>query len=388
MDPANFTLTPGPEGRIFVWFNYDPALVAAIKTIPGKRYHPDRRCWSVPAEMAETARAALSSAQTAAEAPGLPPDAPVLKRLTHVLRTRHLSPMTEKVYVHWAQRFIEKHGDPAKADETTVGEFLTSLALADVTASTQNQALNALMFLFKNVLGKELGAINGVVRAKRPARLPVVLSEDEVRRVLAQLDGTPKLMAMILYGAGLRVLECCRLRVKDIDFAQNQIVVRSGKGDKDRYTMLPSALRRPLELQLQRVKDLHQADLAKGLGTVLLPHALAKKYPNAGKEWGWQWLFPATAHYTDTTTGQQRRHHLHETVLQRAFKEARIKAGIAKPAGCHALRHSFATHLLQAGYDIRTVQELLGHSDVSTTMIYTHVLNRGGRGVRSPMDRL
>ena len=238
------------------------------------------------------------------------------------------------------------------------------------------------------ILGKEIGYVNGVVRAKKPRRLPVVLTPEEVTCVLSGLSGTPWLMAMLLYGAGLRLLECCRLRVQDIDFSQNQIVVRAGKGDKDRYTTLPAAVKEALFRHLQVVKRQHQDDLRNGLGCVALPNALERKYPNAGKEWAWHWVFPATSHYTDRITGERRRHHLHESVLQRAFKAARLKAGISKPASCHTLRHSFATHLLEDGYDIRTVQELLGHRDVSTTMIYTHVLNRGGRGIHSPADRL
>ncbi len=257
-----------------------------------------------------------------------------------------------------------------------------------MSTSTQNQALSALLFFFQHALGRKLTLIEGVVRAKRTERLPVVLSREEVRLVLSHICGVPRLMAMLLYGSGLRLMECCRLRINDLDWAQNQLVVRSGKGGKDRYTTLPSGLSEPLHRHLAVVEATYQEDLKQGLGRVELPDALSRKYPNADKEWGWQWVFPASSHYTDRETGMRRRHHLHESVLQKAFRDARLKAQIAKPAGCHTLRHSFATHLMEDGYDIRTVQELLGHSDVSTTMIYTHVFNRGGRGVLSPSDRL
>ena len=322
------------------------------------------------------------------------PSAPkprLLDQVRQAIRTRHYSYRTEKAYVHWIKRFIFYHNKrhPAEMGEAEIAAFLSSLASeSHVSASTQNQALNALLFLYHEVLEKKIGLIEGVVRAKRPRRLPVVLTKEEVKKVLDCLSGTTWLMAMILYGAGLRLMECCRLRVKDIDFSRNQIVVRAGKGDKDRYTMLPAAIKEPLLRHLQAVKRQHEEDLRMGLGRVALPNALERKYPNAGREWGWQWVFPATSHYTDAVTAEKRRHHLHESVLQRAFKEARLKAGIFKPAGCHTLRHSFATHLLEGGYDIRTVQELLGHQDLSTTMVYTHVLNRGGKGVLSPADSL
>jgi integron integrase len=268
-------------------------------------------------------------------------------------------------------------------------QYLSSLAVeGNVAASTQNQALSALLFLYREVLDQDVPWLNDVVRTKRPARLPVVLTRDEVRAVLRQLRGTPRLMAILLYGSGLRLLECARLRVKDVDFGRHQIIVRAGKGDKDRVTTLPTIISADLARHLDIVKKQHDLDLRHGAGWVELPWALARKYPNAGREWAWQWVFPATRLYVDRETGQRRRHHLHESVVQRAVKDAVRHAGIPKRATCHTLRHSFATHLLEDDRDIRTVQELLGHRDVSTTMIYTHVLNRGPAGVRSPADRM
>jgi integron integrase len=248
-----------------------------------------------------------------------------------------------------------------------------------VSASTQNQALNAILFLYRDVLRKEIGYVDGVVRAKRPHRLPVVLTRQEVKSILDALDHSDWLMVMLLYGAGLRLMECLQLRVKDLDFTNNQIVVRAGKGDKDRHTMLPTAVKEPLARHLEIVREQHRRDLERGLGRVALPNALERKYVNAGKEWGWQWVFPATSHYTDPATGEQRRYHLHESALQKAVKQAVRRGGLSKTATPHTFRHSFATHLLEDGYDIRTVQELLGHRDGSTTMIYTHVLNRAGK---------
>jgi len=323
--------------------------------------------------------------------PPAPQQPRLLDRVRAALRARHYSRRTEKAYVHWIKRYIFFHGKrhPAEMGAAEVTAFLTALAVRDrVAASTQNQALNALLFLYREILGVELPWLDGLVRAKRPQHLPTVLTREEVRTVLEQLDRAPRLMALLLYGAGLRLLECCRLRIKDVDFATNQITIRDGKGSKDRVTMLPSAVKIDLARHVERARALHQRDLAAGAGWVELPWALGRKYPNAGREWAWQWVFPATRLYVDPSTGQRRRHHLHESVVQRAVREAVLKAGLAKKATCHTLRHSFATHLLEDGHDIRTVQELLGHQDVSTTMIYTHVLNRGPAAVRSPADRL
>jgi integron integrase len=307
------------------------------------------------------------------------------------MRTRHYSPRTEDAYVAWIRRYIffHKKRHPGEMGAAEVTSFLTALAVeARVAASTQNQALSALLFLYRDVLGIDLPWLDNIVRAKRPERLPVVLGREEVHALLQRLDGVPRLMACLLYGAGLRVLECCHLRVQDIDFAGNQIVVRGGKGDKDRATMLPAMVKPDLAKHLAGVRVQHQADLTAGAGWVELPTALLRKYPNAGREWVWQWVFPATRIYRDRLTAQLRRHHLHESVLQKAVKDAARRSGIAKRASPHTLRHSFATHLLEDGHDIRTVQELLGHRDVTTTMIYTHVLNRGPAAVRSPADRM
>jgi integron integrase len=315
----------------------------------------------------------------------------LLDRVREANRLRHGSRSTEKSYVGWIRRYILFHGKrhPAEMGAAEVTRFLSSLAVqGKVAASTQNQALSALLFLYRHVLQQELPWLEDVVRAKRPKRLPIVLTRDEVRAVISELHGTLRLMATLLYGSGLRLLECCRLRVQDIDFTMNQIVVRDGKGAKDRVTVLPAVAKRALAQHLEQVKRQHEADLGRSAGWVELPWALARKYPNAGREWPWQWVFPATRMYVDRATGQRRRHHLHETVVQRAVIEAVRRVRVAKRATPHTFRHSFATHLLEDGRDIRTVQELLGHHDLSTTMIYTHVLNRGPGGVTSPADRV
>jgi integron integrase len=307
----------------------------------------------------------------------------LLDQVREKLRVKHYAIRTERAYLEWIKRFIRFHGlkHPASMGAQEVEQFLSHLAVeGKVAASTQNQALSALVFLYREVLGEELGWMDDLTRAKRPARLPVVLTQSETRALLARLDGRSWIMASLLYGAGLRLMECIRLRVKDVDFEAREITVRDGKGQKDRVTML--------RVHLAKVKALHEEDLQAGFGEVYLPFALDRKYRGAPREWGWQYVFPASQRSVDPRSGKERRHHLDEKSLQRAVRKAVREAGIAKPASCHTLRHSFATHLLQSGYDIRTVQELLGHKDVSTTMIYTHVLNRGGKGVRSPLDQL
>jgi integron integrase len=315
----------------------------------------------------------------------------LVDQVHEAIRLHHYSRRTEQAYWYWIRFFIffHKKRHPRDMGAPEVTAFLSWLATErNVAAATQNQALSALLFLYKQVLGKDLPWLDGMTRAKRPVRLPVVLSEAEARRLLEQLHGVKWLMGSLLYGAGLRQRECLMLRVKDVDFAYRQILVRDGKGGKDRVAPLPETVVQPMQAHLGRVRQLHHRDLAEGFGQVWLPNALSRKYPKAGLQWGWQFIFPSKSRSAEPETGIIRRHHIYPDTLHRAIKEGARAAGIIKPVSCHTLRHSFATHLLQSGNDIRTVQELLGHSDVSTTMIYTHVMNRGARGVRSPLDGL
>ena len=315
----------------------------------------------------------------------------LMTQMSAALRSRHYSRRTEQAYCLWVRRFIRFHGirHPADMAEPEINAFLTHLAVErQVSASTQTQALSALLFLYRRVIGREVGELTDLIRARKPKRLPVVLTRDEVKAVLGELDGDKRLMASLMYGAGLRLMECLRLRVLDLELTRGEIVVRDGKGGKDRVTMLPLSVKPSLDSQLAAARSVHQRDLADGWGRVALPDALARKYPNAPADWRWQWVFPQQRRWKNLQTGEQGRHHVHESIIQRAMKEAVGSAGILKHASCHTLRHSFATHLLEAGYDIRTIEELLGHKDVGTTMTYTHVLNRGGQGVRSPIDGL
>ena len=345
--------------------------------------------------MTETIERNATAQAVQRDTPTVPPEQPrpvkLLDQVRERIRVLHYSRSTEKTYLYWIRFFILWNGKrhPRDMGAAEVEAFLSHLATQrEVSAGTQNQAMHAILFLYRQVLGLELPWLDGITRAKPSQRLPVVLTQAEAQRLLAATRGTPGLVVRLLYGTGMRLMEGLRLRVKDVEFARHQITVRGGKGDKDRITMLPASIETDLRAHIAERRKWHDLDLAKGMADVELPHALERKYPNAGKEWGWQYIFAAADYSADPRSGVIRRHHIHEKTIQRHVKEAARRAGIDKPAHPHTLRHSFATHLLENGYDIRTVQELLGHSDVSTTMIYTHVLNRGGRGVISPLDKV
>lgn len=388
---------------IKVDFAYDPSIVAKIKTIGNRRWHPEGKYWSFPNTAAKLNEILTIFADEHLDIdPVLNPgekkslqeesiDISLLDRVRHLIRFKHYSVKTEKSYLPWIERYLQFHKqrDPTQMGSKEIENFLSHLAVAHkVSASTQNQAFNALLFLYKQLLRKDLGESINAIRAKRSVYLPVVMTKEEVAKLIDAVPAGSRLIVKLIYGSGLRLMECLRLRVKDIDFGNGQLIVRDGKGMKDRVTVLPENLIQPLQEHLQHVKVVHENDVEKGYGTVYLPYALERKYPKAAWSLIWQYVFPAKSLSKDPVTGIVRRHHVHENNLQRAVKEAAERSGIEKRVTVHALRHSFATHLLEAGYDIRTVQELLGHSDVSTTMIYTHVLNRPGIGVKSPLDRL
>lgn len=357
-------------------------------------HEPDRSADRLPKRLPDRASASSpvpTSMRPGALVPATKPVSPYRAKCIELLETKHYSPRTRDAYISWLERFFKYHRNlrPESLNETHINSFLTALAVdIEVSASTQNQALAAILFFYRYVLERDITSLGDVIRAKKPVHLPVVLSREEVRLVLLHLRDEKLLAARLMYGTGLRLSECLSLRVQDIDFSRNEILVRNGKGAKDRVTMLPDALKAPLVVHLESVKALHQADIAEGFGRVSLPGSLSRKFTAASAEWSWQWVFPQDRRWKDADTGEQGRFHMDESSMQRAVHEAVIKANVMKRASCHTFRHSFATHLLENGYDIRTVQELLGHSDVKTTMIYTHVLNKGPSGVRSPLDNL
>lgn len=393
----NLVLGSHSKNSLAVKFPYDQKVVAALRSLPRRSWNPSVKAWIIPDTRKDgdlLLEALYRTGLFTYEPPNRQKDTRSREleiRYREALQTRHYSPRTIKAYSYWIERFLRffPSTDPSGWAEKEINAFLTFLAVKEkVSASTQNQALSALLFFFKIVLNRPVNDLQDVIRAKKPARLPVVMDKTEVRKVLEHLCGDRWLCAMLMYGSGLRLMECLSLRVQDIDFTRNEIIVRAGKGDKDRRTMLPSAAAGPLKEHLGVVKKIHQTDLNAGWGRVIMPEALERKYPQGAAEWCWQWVFPQVHRWTNRETGEEGRHHMDPTLIQSAVHEAVLKAGLTKRASCHTFRHSFATHLLENGYDIRTVQELLGHKDLNTTMIYTHVLNRGPGGVKSPLDSL
>jgi integron integrase len=387
------TLAPD---RIKATFPYNPEVVAKIRAIENRRWNSKEKYWSFPhsKQTLDNILLALAGEELDIDESlrALTPSSSenlLLFRAQSLIRLKHYSIRTEKSYLSWIQRYMSFHHnrDSKEMGTQEIEAFLSHLAVQrEVSSSTQNQAFNALLFLYRDVLKIALDKSINAIRAKKPHHLPTVMTKEETTRLIAAVSPEYQLMVKLIYGSGLRLMECLRLRIKDIDFANSRILVRDAKGMKDRVTMLPDKLKQPLEAHLERVKLLHRDDLAKGYGRVYLPYALERKYPNANAEWEWQYVFPAKLLSKDPRTNAVRRHHVHEHNLQRAVRDAARLAGISKRVSVHTLRHSFATHLLESHYDIRTVQELLGHNDVSTTMIYTHVLNKPGVSVKSPLD--
>lgn len=430
MDTARIivSITGTQNGQLAIHCPSQPLITNILKKIPGSRWNPESSAWLVPdsranglflmqqlfytrlfsdysidaaqkvgAETLFTGQPPAKGAAMSSMLPQFPTSQASIKKEELVrknldaLTARHYSGRTKQAYEKWLRRFLDRYPNrkPETLTKSEVNAFLSNLAVqGNVSASTQNQALAAILFFFREVFGNPMSELDEIIRAKKPKRLPIVMSRQEVRAVLAELSGDKRLAAALLYGTGLRLMECLELRVQDIDFSRNEILIRNGKGAKDRVTMLPESLKHELQAHLSSVKKIHESDLRDGWGYVPIPGALLKKYPNASKEWAWQWVFPQERRWKNIKSGEQGRYHMDASLLQKAVHEAVLRAGIAKRASCHTFRHSFATHLLESGYDIRTVQELLGHSDVKTTMIYTHVLNRGPNGVRSPADGL
>ena len=408
MIPHTVSISGHSSGKLRVQvLPWEPQLLEAVKTIHGRTWDQIQKCWFLP-DTQESADSLLQSLyetglfhleseedpftpETIQENPSISIYPALQEKYLQTLEAKHYSPRTKTAYIHWIQLFLNFHKTiPLETlAEPHINTFLTHLAVKEkISASTQNQASAALMFLFHHVFNTPVGELGEVIRAKKPLHLPVVLSQDEIKQVMSHLHGEKLLAVRILYGSGLRLMECLQLRVQDLDFSRNMIIVRRGKGAKDRRTILPESLKLPLLTHLETIKTIHEKDVVEGWGRVILPNTLEKKYPNAGREWKWQWVFPQERRWINKTTHEQGRHHMDESILQRAVHDAVLKSGLQKTISCHTFRHSFATHLLESGYDIRTIQELLGHSNVNTTMIYTHVLNKGPSGVKSPMDSL
>ncbi len=401
----NISIKVKKPGLLAITIPYNRVLIDAIRSVPGRQWESAEKIWTVPdtPTIRKQLRDALIKSGQCHHEPVFPPESSAAmkqpesdmhgaaEQYTNTLKAFHYSDRTRETYLSWFVRFITVSGEENifRPDEDAINCFVSSLAVdSNVSASTQNQALAAILFYYRRVLGIPTDQLEHIIRAKKGSRLPVVLSRDEVKAVLACLTGTKRLAARIMYGTGLRLMECMGLRIQDIDFDRSEILVRGGKGDKDRVTMLPQSLKGPLQEHLEEVHAIHKRDLAEGWGKVTLPGALEHKYPNGSSDWIWQWVFPQRHRWKNPKTGEEGRHHMDESLMQRAVHEAVLKAGLTKHASCHTFRHSFATHLIENGYDIRTVQELLGHSDVKTTMIYTHVLNKGPGGIRSPLDVL